>query len=95
MHPDLPTPVVGPCIHTLRARVERLRAIATAGAQRLSAALFNAREACYQAQMTNPPTSADRVAALASAAALAEAELLGYRAAVADLLGALSTEVGA
>ena len=69
----------------------RLRALSAEGEQRLSVALFNARERCYRslAPASGPPESAERVASLANAAALADAELRGYRAAVADLLGAV------
>mgnify|MGYP003442503692 CR=1 FL=1 len=72
-------------------RLARLRAIANTGEQRLNDALFNARQRCYAAHATTPPESAARVAVLASTAALAEAELRGYRAAVADLLGAVAS----
>jgi len=80
-------------LDAVRARtLTRLRTLATGGEQRRKDALFNARERCYQATASSAPEPAERVANLANAAALAEAELRGYRAAVADLLGAL--EVG-
>jgi hypothetical protein len=71
-------------------RLNRLRTLASAGQERLSAALFSARLRCNNAGRTEE--SAERVASMAMVAALAEAREKGYRAAVADLLGAL--EVG-
>ncbi len=84
MSDTAPTPTLDPA---------QLRAIADAGEKRLKDALFNARERCYQAQMATPPESPERIASLAMAAALADAERRGYRAAMGELLGAL--EVGA
>lgn len=75
MHPDHDE-TTGPCIHTLRARAAAMRD----GEQRLKDALFNAREKCHRASLV--PESAQCVAGLAVAAALAEAELRGFRVAM-------------
>lgn len=68
--------ITGPCAHTLRRRAAAMRD----GEQRLKDALFNAREKCHRASLV--PESAQCVAGLAVAAALAEAELRGFRAAM-------------
>ena len=74
------------------ARLARLRKLANAAIDRLHLDTVN-RCAALTGAVTSERPEVARIAAFAQAAALAEAREEGYRAAVADLLGAL--EVGA
>jgi hypothetical protein len=87
MHPDF-AEITGPCVHTLKARASRLRAIASDACARLRADTLS-RRALLAGAVQTEGTSAERIAAYADAACLAEAREEGYRAAVADLLGAV------
>lgn len=84
--PDHQTPTLD------AARLARLRALATGALARVSRETVSRRAMLAGAVQADGAT-AERLASLASAAALAEAREEGYRSAVADLLGAL--EVGA
>ena len=75
------------------ARLARLHKLANAAIERLALASLNSYAQLAGAVTSEHPEVA-RIASLAQAAALAEAREEGYRAAVNDLLGALSTEVG-
>ncbi len=68
--------------------VSRLRAVADKGEQRLVRYVLGYRASLAGMAQTEG-VDASKMAAVANDAALAEAELRGYRAAVADLLGAL------
>lgn len=71
------------------ARLARLRTLATAGVDRLSAATDKARARLIEEADAGQGIMPERIATTAQRLALADAEERGYRAAVADLLGAL------
>mgnify|MGYP000222712336 FL=1 len=72
----------------------RLRTLAAAGVARLASFADNARAELVRSVDPRENVRADYIAAKTTALVSAEAREEGYRAAVADLLGALSTEVG-